>query len=210
MLNMNRANVPRCSGATRHRVSPAIGPFEPIVGGFLPGKLGYGARVAAWLGAGGRGQSSALRSSTAFSLPFCPTGSLTATAANGEPGEYFYVSPLLPTWLLEMRRDGPGGAFAVARPGRAPGRSRPLSGRRQQTPGHTSVVGALSDLLGERHPGGVYGLHDDLFARALVLDDGPEQTAILSVDSIGYDNGILGQGRNFTRNCVNASPPAPV
>jgi hypothetical protein len=36
------------------------------------------------------------------------------------------------------------------------------------------------------------GVHDDLFARALVLDDGRRKLALLSVDSIGYDNGYLG------------------
>ena len=43
------------------------------------------------------------------------------------------------------------------------------------------------------------GIHDDLFARALVLDNGHEKIAILSVDAIGYDNSILGKGRDFTR-----------
>jgi hypothetical protein len=43
------------------------------------------------------------------------------------------------------------------------------------------------------------GLHDDLFARALVLDDGRRQIALLSVDAIGYDNSVLGKGRDFTR-----------
>ncbi len=53
------------------------------------------------------------------------------------------------------------------------------------------------------------GLHDDLFARALVLDDGDRQIALLSVDAIGYDNSILGQGRDFTRSCAGKSPRAP-
>ena len=43
------------------------------------------------------------------------------------------------------------------------------------------------------------GHHDDLFARALVLDDGRQKVALLSVDAIGYDNSILGKGRHFTR-----------
>ncbi len=43
------------------------------------------------------------------------------------------------------------------------------------------------------------GLHDDLFARALVLDDGNQKLALLSVDAIGYDNSILGPRRDFTR-----------
>jgi neutral ceramidase len=43
------------------------------------------------------------------------------------------------------------------------------------------------------------GFHDDLFARALVLDDGRCQLALLSVDAIGYDNAVLGKGRDFTQ-----------
>jgi len=43
------------------------------------------------------------------------------------------------------------------------------------------------------------GVHDDLHARALVLDDGAQAVAVLAVDSIGYDNAILGPGRDFTR-----------
>ena len=42
------------------------------------------------------------------------------------------------------------------------------------------------------------GVHDDLYARALVLDDGHRSIAVLSVDAIGYDNAILGPDRNFT------------
>ncbi|OHE77174.1 MAG: hypothetical protein A2107_10845 [Verrucomicrobia bacterium GWF2_62_7] len=42
------------------------------------------------------------------------------------------------------------------------------------------------------------GVHDDLFARALVLDDGRDAIAVLAVDSIGYDNALLGPGRDFT------------
>lgn len=42
------------------------------------------------------------------------------------------------------------------------------------------------------------GHHDDLFARALALDDGEQSMAILSVDAIGYDNTVLGSKRNFT------------
>jgi len=53
-------------------------------------------------------------------------------------------------------------------------------------------------------------VHDDLFARALVLDDGRDAIAVLSVDSIGYDNAVLGPGRDFTaglRRKVAASTP---
>ncbi|MCX6907480.1 MAG: hypothetical protein NTY01_05500, partial [Verrucomicrobia bacterium] len=42
------------------------------------------------------------------------------------------------------------------------------------------------------------GVHDDLFARALVLDDERNAIAVLAVDSIGYDNALLGPGRDFT------------
>lgn len=43
------------------------------------------------------------------------------------------------------------------------------------------------------------GTHDDLFARALVLDDGRKALALVAVDSIGYDNLVLGKGRDFTQ-----------
>lgn len=43
------------------------------------------------------------------------------------------------------------------------------------------------------------GVHDDLYARAVVFDNGRKAVAVLAVDSIGYDNSILGTGRNFTR-----------
>ncbi|HJT31930.1 MAG TPA: hypothetical protein VJ783_07735 [Pirellulales bacterium] len=43
------------------------------------------------------------------------------------------------------------------------------------------------------------GVHDDLYARAIVFDNGASAVAVLAVDSIGYDNSILGAGRNFTR-----------
>ncbi|MDA0745835.1 MAG: neutral/alkaline non-lysosomal ceramidase N-terminal domain-containing protein [bacterium] len=43
------------------------------------------------------------------------------------------------------------------------------------------------------------GVHDSLYARVLVLDDGQQAIAVLAVDSIGYDNAVLGLGRNFTQ-----------
>ncbi len=42
------------------------------------------------------------------------------------------------------------------------------------------------------------GVHDPLFARALVLDNSETKLAIISADSLGYGNEILGAGRNFT------------
>lgn len=42
------------------------------------------------------------------------------------------------------------------------------------------------------------GVHDDLFARAMVFDDGDAAIAVLAVDAIGYDNAVLGPGRDFT------------
>lgn len=42
------------------------------------------------------------------------------------------------------------------------------------------------------------GVHDPLFARAIVFDNDDTKVAIVSSDSIGYNNKILGAGRNFT------------
>ncbi len=42
------------------------------------------------------------------------------------------------------------------------------------------------------------GIHDPLFARALVLDNGKTRLAIISADSLGYANDIPGPGRSFT------------
>jgi hypothetical protein len=41
-------------------------------------------------------------------------------------------------------------------------------------------------------------VHDDLYARALVLDDGHRAIALLAVDALGYDNAVLGPSRDFT------------
>jgi neutral ceramidase len=43
------------------------------------------------------------------------------------------------------------------------------------------------------------GVHDELHARAMVLDDGANAICVLAVDAIGYDNSILGENRDFTR-----------
>ncbi|MFC1716579.1 neutral/alkaline non-lysosomal ceramidase N-terminal domain-containing protein [Candidatus Poribacteria bacterium] len=42
------------------------------------------------------------------------------------------------------------------------------------------------------------GIHDPLFARAMVLGNGNEKLAIISADSLGFGNQILGVGRDFT------------
>ena len=77
-------------------------------------------------------------------------------------------------------------------------RRRLLAGasRRRVTP-PLSVPYLTSSGNGTNAP--FKSVHDDLFARALVLDDGHERIAVLAVDSIGYDNSILGRGRDFTR-----------
>lgn len=50
----------------------------------------------------------------------------------------------------------------------------------------TPPVGTKLEGYGGRE-GGSVGVHDDLYARALVLDDGATQTAIVSCDLIGID-----------------------
>ncbi|MCC6443959.1 MAG: neutral/alkaline non-lysosomal ceramidase N-terminal domain-containing protein [Armatimonadetes bacterium] len=42
------------------------------------------------------------------------------------------------------------------------------------------------------------GVHDPLYARALVMDNGEERIGILSADAIGLANHLLGPGRHFT------------
>lgn len=42
------------------------------------------------------------------------------------------------------------------------------------------------------------GVHDPLYARAVALDNGATPVIIIAADSIGYNNEILGPGRNFT------------
>lgn len=42
------------------------------------------------------------------------------------------------------------------------------------------------------------GVHDPLYARAVVLDNGHTTLAILSADSLGFGNQILGENRHFT------------
>jgi neutral ceramidase len=41
------------------------------------------------------------------------------------------------------------------------------------------------------------GVHDPLFARALVVDDGERRVALVAADSIGFAHGLLGPGRHF-------------
>jgi hypothetical protein len=70
------------------------------------------------------------------------------------------------------------------------------AGKRRVTP-PLSVPYLTSSANGTNAP--FKSVHDDLYARALVLDDGRQSMAVLSVDSIGYDNSILGKGRDVTR-----------
>ncbi|HIE51702.1 MAG TPA: hypothetical protein EYP85_08065 [Armatimonadetes bacterium] len=42
------------------------------------------------------------------------------------------------------------------------------------------------------------GVHDPLWAKAWVVDDGETSVAIITADAIGFSNQILGPGRNFT------------
>jgi len=42
------------------------------------------------------------------------------------------------------------------------------------------------------------GVHDPLYARALVFDAGGERVGLVCCDSIGFDNHLLGPGRHFT------------
>lgn len=43
-----------------------------------------------------------------------------------------------------------------------------------------------------------HGVHDPLFARAVVVNDDRTQVAVIAADAIGFSNDILGPGRNFT------------
>jgi len=52
----------------------------------------------------------------------------------------------------------------------------------------TPPVGTYLDGYGARTSGSV-GVHDDLHARALVVDDGVTQAALVSCDLIGVDAG---------------------
>jgi hypothetical protein len=42
------------------------------------------------------------------------------------------------------------------------------------------------------------GVHDPLFARAVVVDDGERRIALVAADSIGFARGLLGPDRDFT------------
>ncbi|MGE0760936.1 MAG: hypothetical protein AB7F89_00395 [Pirellulaceae bacterium] len=77
----------------------------------------------------------------------------------------------------------------------APGSLRAGVARRNVTP-PLYVPYLTSSGKGTHAP--FQAVHDHLVARALVLDDGRRSLALVTVDSIGYDNAILGPGRNFT------------
>ena len=48
------------------------------------------------------------------------------------------------------------------------------------------------------------GVHDPLHARALVVDDGERQVALLAVDAIGFHSSVMGPGRHFRRELGRA------
>ena len=54
----------------------------------------------------------------------------------------------------------------------------------------TPPVGTLLDGYGARTSGSV-GVHDDLHARALVIDDGATQVALVSCDLIAVDRRLV-------------------
>ena len=47
------------------------------------------------------------------------------------------------------------------------------------------------------------GVHDALYARALAFDNGEIKIALISADSIGFNNELLGPGRDFTAEVRN-------
>ena len=60
----------------------------------------------------------------------------------------------------------------------------------------TPPVGTLLDGYGGRI-GGAVGVHDDLHARALVVDDGATQAAIVSCDLVGVDRRLVARAREI-------------
>ena len=82
-------------------------------------------------------------------------------------------------------------------PSRAPADTLKAGVARRVVTPPVQVPYLTSSAKGTHAPFG--GVHDDLHARALVLDDGRRSLALLAVDAIGYDNAVLGPGRDFTR-----------
>ena len=62
----------------------------------------------------------------------------------------------------------------------------------------TPPVGTCLEGYGARD-GGIAGVHDDLHARALVVDDGTTQAAIVSCDLIGVDRRLRPRSENLSR-----------
>ena len=60
----------------------------------------------------------------------------------------------------------------------------------------TPPVGTFLDGYGGRD-GGSVGVHDDLHARAIVVDDGTTQAAIVSCDLIGVDRRLVARAREL-------------
>ena len=69
----------------------------------------------------------------------------------------------------------------------------------------TPPVGTLLDGYGGR-VGGSVGVHDDLHARAVVVDDGTTQAAIVSCELIGVDRRLVAAARE--RACAATGIPA--
>ena len=69
----------------------------------------------------------------------------------------------------------------------------------------TPPVGTFLDGYGARNSGSV-GVHDDLHARALVVDDGTTQAAIVGCDLIGVDRRLVAAARDHAANATGIPP----
>ncbi len=114
-----------------------------------------------------------------------------------KPSKEFPVQHIQPIDRRDFLKKA--GLLAAAHPLLLPGASPSLQAgvsKRKITP-PISIPYLTSSANGTCAP--FKEIHDDLFARTLVVDDGHKAIAILAVDSIGYDNLVLGPKRHFTR-----------
>ena len=72
----------------------------------------------------------------------------------------------------------------------------------------TPPVGTLLDGYGGRE-GGAVGVHDDLHARAVVIDDGDTRAAIVGCDLIGVDRRLVAAARERA-SAATGIPPANI